>query len=128
MSETVAQRALVRIREEMFNEKKSQEELSDLVKWTPSRLSKVLNGVIELTVNDMAALCQALGIQPTEAVRDRGLEFCAEMTPTELRVLERFREKTQDVQDAYVTMLDAQDAEPRGATKKKSLFGKPRAR
>jgi transcriptional regulator with XRE-family HTH domain len=128
MTHTVQQRTLLRIREEMLHQKRSQEALSELVKWSPSRLSKVLNGVIELTVNDLEALCGALRLQPTEAVRDRGLEFCAQMTPTELRVIEGYRELDAEGVAAVHYIIGKRTDEKRGATPRKPLFGKARPR
>ena len=48
-----------------------------------------------------------MGISLTELVRDHGLEFCAEMTPTELRALENLRRLPQADRDAYVHLLKA---------------------
>lgn len=98
--------ARLRLREEMERQKLSQREVSDLLRWSQSRVAKLLTGRVELTVDDLDAMCFALGIQLTEAVRDHGLEFCAEMTPSELRVLERIRQLPQNVLDAVMTIID----------------------
>lgn len=88
----VATRALLAIREEMERKGISQADIAGQLQWLPARTSKVLHGKLPLTVDDLEALCFAVGLSPTEAVRDRGLEFCADMTPTELRILERLRQ------------------------------------
>jgi len=41
-----------------------------------------------------------------ETVRDPGMEFCADMTPTELRMFERMRQLHPTVLDAIMTLLD----------------------
>jgi transcriptional regulator with XRE-family HTH domain len=97
--------------------------------WSPSRVTKNLTGRVELGVDELEALCFALSLQITEVVRDRGLEFCAEMTPTELRILERLRQLQPAVRDAILTLLDIKLAqvEQRGATPRKKILGRPRS-
>jgi len=107
----------------------SQRDVAGLVGWTQSRVAKLLTGRRELGVDDMETLGFAVGLAPTELVRDRGLEFCAEMTPSELRILETIRDAPQPVRDALTTLLGvrAKGAQPdRYAKKPKPLFGKPR--
>jgi len=98
--------ARLRVREEMERQKMSQREMSDLLKWSQSRVAKILTGRVELTLDDLEALCFAVGLSVTEAVRDHGMEFCAEMTPTELRILERMRQLPQPVTDSLLQLLD----------------------
>jgi transcriptional regulator with XRE-family HTH domain len=71
----------------------NQADLAGLIGWTQSKVSKVLNGETVLTVDDLEALCFGVSLRISEAVRDHGLEFCAEMTPQELRVLEELRRR-----------------------------------
>lgn len=100
-----ASQARQRIREEMERQKLSQREVADLLQWSQSRVGKILIGRVGLDVDDLEALCFAVGISLTEAVRDRGFEFCAEMTPTELRLLERIRQLPQEDVDALMRLL-----------------------
>lgn len=92
-------RVRARLKEELRARDISQRELADALSrhtddyWTQSKVGKVLNGNVELKVDDADAIAKVAGIFLTEAVRDRGLEFYAEMTPTELRVLERMRQR-----------------------------------
>lgn len=130
---TLQERVRLVIREKMRERRLSQREVSDLLGgaangWSQSRVAKLLAGTRELDVDAMESLCFAVGVSVTEAVRDRGLEFCAEMTPTELRVLERVRALPPAVLQALMTMLDIHPSsiEPRGATKRKEILGKPR--
>ncbi len=104
--ESRSSQARLRIREEMERQKLSQREVADLLKWSQSRVGKILTGRVGLDLDDLDALCFALGISLTEAVRDRGLEFCAEMTPTELRFLERIRQLDQTTREAVFQLLD----------------------
>lgn len=83
----------------------SQRDLAGILDWSQSRVSKNLNARIELGLDDLYALCFAVGITLVEAVRDHGVEFCADMTPTELRVLERYRELTPQQREAIMTVL-----------------------
>lgn len=96
----------LRLREEMARKKISQRDLAGQLDWSQSRLAKVLTGRVEMGVGDLEELCFALNVAATEAVRDHGLEFCAEMTPTELRVLERLRQITPTMLDAVMVLLD----------------------
>lgn len=120
MTETVADRARRRIREEMDREHLNQTDIAGILKWGQSQVSKLLNGHTRLDVNDLDALCFAVGIRITEAVRDHGLEFCAELTPTELRILERIRQLTEPVREGLMGLLDVSPhtrLETRGVTK-----------
>lgn len=110
MAETLAERARRRLRDEMIQKHLSQRDLSDLLGgaeagWSQSRIAKVLNGRVDLTINALEALAFAVGLSPTEIVRDHGLEFCAEMLPHELRLLEHFRQQTPDTRDALLKIL-----------------------
>lgn len=91
MAEKLSERVRQRLRDEMSRKNLSQRDLASLLNTNQSRISKLLNGQIGMDVDDLDALCMVLSVPPTEAVRDRGLEFCAEMTPTELRLFEQMR-------------------------------------
>lgn len=94
-----------RIRDEMTRTKMSQRDLAGIVGWTQSRVAHILTGHVEMKVDDLSAMAFGLGLSATELVRDRGMEFCAEMTPTELRMLERVRQLPKPVLDAVMTIL-----------------------
>lgn len=106
MRETVSDRARRRIREEMARKNLNQRDVADLLLWKESRLSKVMNGRIALGLEELHEVSFAVGLALTEVVRDHGLEFCAEMTPTELRFLERIRQLDQPSRDAFMQILD----------------------
>jgi transcriptional regulator with XRE-family HTH domain len=106
MTDSVSDRARRRVREEMERLKLNQTDFADRLRWRESRLSKILNAKIELGVDDLAELCGALGLSLVEAVRDHGLEFCADMRPMELRFLERLRQLHHDQADALMTVLN----------------------
>lgn len=112
MTESAAERARERIRAEMAKKRLSQRDVAGILNWSQSRVSKNLNAHIELGVDDLAGLCFAVGIPLTEAVRDRGLEFCAEMTPTELRILERIRQFPPQMKDAMMMVLQLHATTP----------------
>ncbi len=124
--DSASEKARLRIREEMAKRDLSQRDLAGILGWSQSRVSKNLNARIELGLDDLAALCFAVGISLTEAVRDRGMEFCAEMTPTELRTLERMRALPADVKEAFLKLLavpvnDTRRALPPKPLRKKGL-------
>lgn len=105
MQDTLSDRVRERIREEMTAKKLSQRDLAGILEWSQGRVAKLMTGRVKITVDDLAALCFAVSIQPSEAVRDRGLEFFAEMTPTELRILEKLRSADKGYYDAILTIL-----------------------
>jgi len=90
---TMAERAILRIREEMTERHVSQRDLAEILNCSQGRVAKILNGGVMLRVNDLAILADAVGITVVEALRDRGFEFYAELTPSEVRVLERLRRR-----------------------------------
>lgn len=104
--ETASSRARARILRAMKERDLSQTDIAGFLNWTQPRVSKVLHGRVELGVEELAALCFAVGIALTEAVRDPGMEFCAEMTPSELRFVERIRQLDQHTRDAVMQILD----------------------
>jgi transcriptional regulator with XRE-family HTH domain len=101
---TLAERAVLRIREEMTERKISQRDLAGLLRCSQGRVAKMLNGGVRLRLNDVAVLAEAVGISVVEAVRDRGLEFHAELTPSELRLLERLRRRPQALQGVLMVL------------------------
>lgn len=110
----------------------SQRDMAGWLGCSQSRVAKLLNGRVGLGVDDLEILCRAVGVSPTEAVRDRGLEFVADMKPTELRLLELFRRADKGTEDAIMFLLRRQvelvELEKRGATPKRQSVGKPRNR
>lgn len=101
MPPALADRVLDTLKAEMRARRLSQEHLAERlsertgVYWSQSGLGKKLNGVNGMTLADLASICSAIGMSLLEAVRDRGLEFAAEMTPTEVRVLEELRRRPE---------------------------------
>ncbi len=91
LMESLSHRVLARIRHEMRDKKISQPDLAGMLHCSQSRISKILTEAAKLKVDTLGDLCQIVGLAVTEVVRDRGMEFVAEMTPTELRILEHIR-------------------------------------
>lgn len=96
----------LRLRDEMTRQDLSQRDVAGILGWSQSKVAHILTGRVELNVDDLAEFCTGLRLSVTEAVRDRGLEFCAEMTPTELRILDRIRKLSRHELDAVMTLLD----------------------
>ena len=120
MADSASERARLRVRDEMARKHLSQRDVAGILDWSQARVSKNLNARVEMGVDDLAALCFAVGIPITEAVRDHGLEFCAEMTPTELRLLERIRQLPPNVVEGLMGLLSVRPntrTEERGVTK-----------
>lgn len=98
---TASERARQRLKDELSTRDISQRDLADLLSrrdrkvWSQSKVGKLLKGRVSLKLDDLALVADALSVHATEFIRDRGLEFYAEMTPTELRVLERLRQNPE---------------------------------
>lgn len=106
MAEKLSERVRLRLREEMARQDISQRHVAQILKSNQSRISKLLNGRVAFNLDDLESFCFVLGIPPTEAVRDLGMEFCAEMTPTELRFLEQIRKVPKDILPGVLWMFD----------------------
>jgi len=104
MAERPSDRARVRIRLEIARKHLNQTQLAELIGWNTSRLSKALNGRY-LDVDDLADICFGLGLSVVEVVRDHGMEFCADMTPSELRFLELLRRLDHTTRDAFMHFI-----------------------
>lgn len=111
-TQTASERVRMRLEEERKARGYSQRDLAELLTrhsqtnevWTQSKVAKVLGGKVQLTVDDADAIAAELKVYLSEAVRDRGLEFYAEMTPMELRVLDGLR-KSWRTWNAVLIML-----------------------
>lgn len=110
-STSISERARQRIREELHARGISQQDLADMLTnrdreaWSQPRVGKVLNGKVHFRLDEVDLIARCLGVAVTELIRDRGLEFYAELTPTELRILERLRQRPH-VLGALLVLLD----------------------
>lgn len=115
--ERVSERARRRIREEMDARGISQRALADILSrrsnevWSQPRLGKLLTGRVHLRLDEAALIADCIGLSAAEVIRDRGLEFYAEMTPTEVRILERIRQRPH-IMGALMVLLDIKNMEP----------------
>ena len=107
---SLSERVRERLRDEIIKQKLTQQEVADLIGagWTQTRVAQKLHARSRITLDELEALCFALGLPISEIVRDRGLEFYAEMTPTEVRLLEQFRQRDTKEQDAFLTLFHVQ--------------------
>lgn len=117
--ESLSARARTRIREEMQRLKLSQRDLAGILKWPQSKVAHLLTGRVGMLVDDLDGFSFALNLSATEIVRDRGMEFCAEMTPSELRIHERLRALPPERLAALMSLLDIKLVEPKRALPQK---------
>lgn len=106
MSEDFADRVRQRLRDEKAAKNLSEREIAELIQWTQSKVAQKLSGRTPITLAELDALCFALSLSATEAVRDRGLEFCAELAPHELRLLENLRRLDPATRDAVLQIAN----------------------
>ncbi len=79
--------------------------MAGLLQWSQSRVAHILTGRVDMGVDDLADFAFALSLSVPEVVRDPGMEFLAEMTPTELRALETLRAMSPAERDAMITVM-----------------------
>jgi len=101
----LSEQVRLRIRDEMRARQLSQRDVAGLTGWSQSKVAHQLTAHTEMKVDDLAALCFAVGLSVPEVVRDPAREWCAELTPTELRVVERYRTLPEAVQKATLVFL-----------------------
>lgn len=107
----LADRLRARIREEMAARAIQQRDVAGITGWSQSKVAKILQNQMVLTVDILEGFAFALNLSPVELVRDRGYEFCAELTPTELRILQVMRDRPTDAA-AIQQLLRAADKNP----------------
>jgi transcriptional regulator with XRE-family HTH domain len=113
----LSEQARERIRDEMQRRQWSQRDLADLLQWSQSKIAKVLNGRVALTVDDLDAIAVRLTLRPAELIRDRGLEFYREMTPSDLRLFQMLDDRP-DLRTHILGMLQVlREVEPRRASR-----------
>jgi transcriptional regulator with XRE-family HTH domain len=105
MSDRLAERVRQRLKAEKLRLKFSDRDLAGMLGWSASKVDQKLNAKSAINLDELEALCFALSLAPSEAVRDPGLEFIAELTPLELRVLEHYRDGNRNLKDAIHTVL-----------------------
>lgn len=114
---TLNDRVRERLRVEKDRLEMTELDIAGIVGWGQSKVAQKLRGRTPITLNELESLCFAFSLAPSEAVRDHGMEFVAEMTPTELRIHERIRKLSADQRQAIMTILNISAvSEPRRAT------------
>lgn len=103
--ESLSERVRLRLRDEMGRKKLSQRDIAALLQWSQSRVAHLLTGRVAMTVDDLDRLAFAVSLSPLELVRDQGLEFVADCTPSELRLLHALRALPEKMRDAWFTTL-----------------------
>lgn len=108
---TVSDRIRARLRDALADRKLSQRAISDRLQkftgetWSQPRVGKILNGRVELKIEDLALLAGLAGISLVELVREQGREFVADLTPTELRIVNALRDH-HGLQDHVLTLIE----------------------
>ena len=86
-----------RLRDLLYERKISQSQLCARLsqitgeEWLLQRLGKLLNGRIRLRVEDLVWIARAADLSLVELVREPGKEFVADLTPSELRLVDALR-------------------------------------
>jgi transcriptional regulator with XRE-family HTH domain len=123
--DALSDRVRLRLRHEMAQKRLSQRDIAGILNWSQSRVAHLLTGRVAMTVDDLNHLAFAVSLSPLELVRDQGLEFVADLTPSELRAVQALRAKPEKERDAFFTVLQVS---PRDDTRRAAKPTKPRAR
>lgn len=102
MTKTAAERSLLRIQDEMAKRKLTQRDMAKRLGCSQGKVAKLMKGRVNLRVNDLAALSEAVGLHLSETIRDRGFEFYAEMSPNEAKLLEEYRQWSMALRGAVL--------------------------
>lgn len=105
LSTRLADQVRHRLREEL-ERTTTERELAELLTKSQSWISHRLTGRVTITLDDLEAFCFGLNVSPVEVVRDRGLDFVAEMTPSESRLFTELRRAPEPVRAAILTLLN----------------------
>lgn len=99
-------RARARLKEQKTHLGFSERDLAGMLGWSQARVAQKFCGRTPITLNELDAFCTVLNLSPTEVVRDPGLEFVADLTPTELRLLERVRQLPPVLRESVLNLLE----------------------
>lgn len=77
-------------------------EIANRVSFSYAKVNQKMTGRSPITLDELEELSQAVGLRPTETVRERGYEFVAEMAPTELKIYEQYH-RLKDTDKKLVT-------------------------
>jgi hypothetical protein len=114
---TVSQRVRARVRDELAHRRISQRLAAERLSqntgelWSHSKVQKILTGEVELKVDDLAAFARVLNLSLADLMREPGREFVADLTPSELKVLEAIRDMSPRRLAAFLEIIG--DPEPR---------------
>jgi len=99
MPPDVSQRVRARVRDELLHRKISQRVAAERLEqytsetWTQSKVQKILTGQVQLMVEELAAFARVLDLSLADLMREPGREFVADLTPSELKLIEAVRDK-----------------------------------
>lgn len=105
-----AERVRRRISELLAERGWTQSALAQSLGKTSPWLSQLLAGKLNLGLDELDRMALALGSTAVELVRDpEQFQFCADLTPSEMAMLRRFRKLGPSVREAVQTLVQAVD-------------------
>jgi AcrR family transcriptional regulator len=112
---TATERALLRIREAMAEGHLTTRDLAATLGCSQARIAKYFR-TRSLRLEDVAALCKAVNLSLIDAVRDRTLAHCTDLTPLEEKILEQVRRLPPESLWAHALLLGIEIEHPKGLT------------
>lgn len=97
----LSERLRAEVRDALAHRKISQREAADRAtlrtgeQWSQGKVWKILNGTVELGVEELAVLAEVAGINLVELFREKGRDLLADLTPTELAIVQALRERPE---------------------------------
>ena len=104
-AERVRQMVIALMDERKFSQRDFAERMGRSQPWVAKVIRGPRKGGQDVRLEDLDDLALALGVTSVELVRDHGLEFVAELTPSEMRVLQQFRKLPAPLQQTVRDML-----------------------
>lgn len=129
-----AQRICARLRDEFAHKKISQRAIAERLTtrtgevWSQPAVHKILTGQVRLTVNDLFLLAELAGLSPVELVRQPGLEFVADLAPTELTIIQAMRDRPELVALIAAVVGPPTPRAPSVKTRREQAAARPRKR
>lgn len=125
----VSRRIRQKLRDKLAHRKISQRALAARLyrttgeEWSQSKVHKILTGQVELKVDDLSLMAAEAGLSLVELVREPGRELVADMTPTEMRIVNAMRESPRfmELMAASVKTLEEYGVKPGRRTIKERM-------
>lgn len=106
-AERVRQKVIALMDERGYSQREMARRLERSQPWVAKVIRGPLKAGQDVRLEDLDDVALALGVTAVELVRDHGLEFVANLTPSEMRMLQQIRKLPAHVIEAVRVLIDA---------------------